>query len=161
MERGDGSAYGRVTNPERYAPLHRAAAVVIAELQRAFDVTVVEVEPEQGDVGPAVISAWRLTPSNEGAPVTVTLTQFPGLYVRFGEWHEEAFPTCGCDACDELPGELAEDLRDKLWSVARGQFHETEHSYSFTFPHGSHWGSSKSPRWRRQRAREYPAWPER
>ena len=119
------------------------------------------MEPEQGGVGPAVISAWRLTPNNDGAPATVTLTEFPGLYVRFGEWHDEAFPTRGCDACDELPGELAEDLREKLWAVAQGQFRETEHSYEFTFPHGSRWGSSKPPRWRRVRVREYPPWPRR
>ncbi|TAL23202.1 MAG: hypothetical protein EPN99_04715 [Frankiales bacterium] len=159
----DDSAYGRVTNPERYAPLHRAAAVVIAELQRAFDVSVVEVEsePKQRDIGLTLTSAWRLTPSNGGAPVTVTLTTFPGLYVRFGEWHEEAFPACGCDACDEQPGELAEDLREKLWAVARGQFHETQQSYAFTFPHGGRAGSGKPSRWRRLRVREYPAWPER
>lgn len=157
----DGSAYGRVTNPERYAPLHRSAANVIAELRREFDMTVTEVEPEQGDVGPPVISAWRLTPGNGGARVTVTLTRFPGLYVRFGEWHEEALPSCGCDACDESPEELAEDLREKLWAVAQGEFRETEHSYCFTFPHGGRWGSSKPPRWRRVRAREYPSWPRR
>ena len=156
-----GSAYGRVTNPERYAPLHRAAAVVIAELQRAFDVAVAEVEPEQGGSGPAVISAWRLTPNNDGARVTVTLTQFPGLYLRVGEWHDEAFPTCGCDACDELPGELAEDLREKLWAVAQGQFRETEHSHAFTFPYGSSGGSSRPPRWRRVRSRDDPPWPRR
>ena len=157
----DGSAYGRVTNPERYAPLHRCAAIAIAELQRAFDVTVTEAEPEQGGISSPVTSAWRLVPGNGGARVTVTLTQFPGLFVRFGEWHEEGFPSCGCDACDESPGELAEDLREKLWAVAEGEFQETEHNYSFTFPHGARWGSRKPPRWRRVRAREYPAWPRR
>ena len=46
----------------------------------------------------------RLQPSSgTGARLTVAFTTFPGLLVRFGKWHVEAYPSCGCDACDEQP----------------------------------------------------------
>ncbi len=53
--------------------------------------------------------------------MTITLTDFPGLYVRRGSKHTEAFPRCGCDACDEQPDQLADDLREKVKSIATGR----------------------------------------
>jgi hypothetical protein len=48
-----------------------------------------------------VIRPFGLAPRNDVAAVTITLTDFPGLYVRRGSKRTEAFPRCDCDACDE------------------------------------------------------------
>ncbi len=43
----------------------------------------------------------RLTPDADGAAqLSFSPTDFPGVAVRFGRWHEETYPAWGCDACD-------------------------------------------------------------
>lgn len=54
------------------------------------------------------------------APITIAWTGFPGLHVRVGRWHVEAFPHCGCDACDEDPADLVGELRKLVDAVVEG-----------------------------------------
>ncbi|MDQ1506921.1 MAG: hypothetical protein QOD57_4648 [Actinomycetota bacterium] len=51
----DDGAYERVTNPERFAPLHEAADALIARLESQYQVERTDGGPTQG-----VISAVRL-----------------------------------------------------------------------------------------------------
>ena len=133
----DDSPYGRVTDPERYAVLHDAARSLIDDLAERFDVAVTELEPEAGHVPRPALSTTRVTPAGAGAPVVITLTGFPGLWVTFGARHEEGFPHCGCDACDEDPQDVLEDLLLKVGAVTLGGFQETRRGYAFTHADGS------------------------
>ena len=54
------------------------------------------------------------------APVAVIFTDFPGIRLRLGRWYEESLPNCGCDACDEQPGELVADLRTQVSALVEG-----------------------------------------
>jgi len=156
----DDSAYGRVTNPERFAMLHQAAQELVADLRRRFDIVVEPIAPEVDSLRPEVISAVRVTPRNDGAAVTIGFTDFPGLFVRFGSQHTEPFPNCGCDACDEQPAQVANNLREKLESVAHGGFSEPTGGYEFVFPDGgSSSGQADRHFWQRSRTRRYAPWP--
>ena len=55
----------------------------------------------------------------------VAFTQFPGLHLRFGAWHTEPFPDCGCDACDETPDGSIEEMTRMVDAVASGGFGES------------------------------------
>jgi hypothetical protein len=120
-------AYARVTNPERFQPLHTFAEGLAARLEAAFDVERTEgygmdVDLERPGIARPTI---RLTPRNpRAAPVVFAFTAFPGVVTRSGQRQVDAFPSCGCDACDEH----AEDEIDRLgWlidQVTAGRFRE-------------------------------------
>ena len=135
-------AYSRVTNAERFRPLHGAMREIIRRLESDF-----EVEREDGFgldadlekrlelAGPSV----RLTPRNAGAaPIAVVFTTFPGLRLRFGRWYEEPFPDCGCDACDESAAGEIERLNEMVEDVIAGRFRETLRRPLISFM-GSSW----------------------
>ena len=157
----DDSPYERVTDPERFTALHRVADELVQQLQEHFDVLVEAVAPEGGHhLRPQALSAVRVSPRNGGAAVTITRTAFPGLYVRFGSEHTEAFPSCGCDACDEQPGAVADDLREKVRAVTRGRFSEPPGGYEFVYDDGVQSGQGRTRRsWRRLPTRRYEPWP--
>jgi hypothetical protein len=156
----DDSAYERVTNPERFAALHEAARELVNDLRQRFDILVEATAPEADNLRSNVLSAVRVSPRNDGAAVTVALTDFPGLYVRFGSEHAETFPQCGCDACDEQPDQLAENLREKLESVAYGRFSEPAGGYDFVFDAGRESGGQSVRRFgRKPPTRHYDPWP--
>ena len=121
-------AYSRVTNPERFQPLHEAALRLLDRLGADFD-----VEMSEG-YGLCVmgISEDRLTRPSIGlipndpecAPITVAFTDFPGVRVRFGKWKEEPFPDCGCDACDEDADTGIDRMTEMFESVIAGGFRE-------------------------------------
>jgi hypothetical protein len=158
----DDSAYERVTNPQRFATLHQATDELVADLRQRFDVLVEPVAPEGDNVTGGLMSAVRVSPSNEGATVTITLTGFPGLYVRFGAKHTEAFPQCGCDACDEQPDQLEDDLRRKVQCVAQGRLSEPTGGYEFSFDDGGQSGGQAVREFgRRTPTRRYDPWPPR
>lgn len=122
-------AYGRVTNPERFAPLHDAALKTIGRLVTDFDVERAEgygldeeLESKLGLARPSV----RLTPTDpEAGPIMVVFTDFPGLFVRFGRWTEDLFPVCGCDACGgNAEGEI-ERLTESIYSLTTNGLRET------------------------------------
>ena len=121
-------AYERVTNPERFQPLHSAAMEKISRMEETFDIHRVEgygldeeLEGKRAIVRPSV----RLTPVNSNAaPITVAFSDFPGLFVRVGRWVTEPFPSCGCDACDESAEDEIERLTELVDAVTAERFRE-------------------------------------
>jgi len=120
-------AYSRVTNPERFGPLHDFALELIGRLERAFDVERAE-EHRPGDVfkgSDFARPAIRLRPRDPGAaPIVVAFTTFPGLRLRAGRWYTDAFPGCGCDACAETAAGEIERLTRLVNDVTAGRFRE-------------------------------------
>ena len=151
-------AYSRVTNPERFRPLHTAMLAIIDRLESDF-----EVERAEGfsldeklarglDLARADV---RLTPKDpDAAPISVVFTAFPGLRIRFGRWYVEPFPVCGCDACDESAEDEIERLNDMLDDVTAGRFREAIEIPLISFM-GSGWMETRfwSPDGRRRRHR--------
>ena len=121
-------AYSRVTDAERFRPLHSATLEMIDRLEADFDVKRVEGYGLDEDLESRVgleRASVRLTPADpEAAPVTVAFSDFPGLYVRLGRWHVEPFPGCGCDACDESAETEIEQLTELVDCVTAGGFRE-------------------------------------
>ncbi|MCY3783953.1 MAG: DUF6226 family protein [Chloroflexi bacterium] len=121
-------AYSRVTNAERFRPLHSAMLETVDRLENDFDVERIEgygleAELEQG-LDPARPHV-RLNPRNhDSAPIVVVFSTFPGLHVRFGRWYGELFPSCGCDACDEPAEGEIERLHEMVDDVVAGRFCE-------------------------------------
>ncbi len=120
-------AYSRVTDAERFRPLHVATEALLVELCVLFEVERVDghdLDEEQALRGVARPST-RLVPRDAGAaPLVVTFTTFPGVRVRAGHWCTDAFPTCGCDACDETADGEAARLRRMVDAVVAGRFRE-------------------------------------
>jgi len=119
-------AYGRVSNPERYRVLHRWGHELLDRLTADFAVDRADVTgQEPSPFGDAAAPAVRLVPRDAAAgPLTVVFTGFPGLAVRCGRWHQLVFPSCGCDACAEDPGELREKLEEHVGALVSGNLAE-------------------------------------
>ncbi len=120
-------AYSRVTNPERFAPLHDFAINLLANLEAEFDVQRSEgydLDPEL-EAGDLARPSVKLTPrSNDAAPILVVFTDFPAVLVHAGRWHTEPVPDCGCDACDETAESAIHRLSWLVENVAAGHFRE-------------------------------------
>jgi hypothetical protein len=119
--------YSRVTNSERFRPLHDAVLEIASELQRRYVIEVYEgsdLEHQFQNVRTDRTSL-RLVPESAGAaPLDFVFTSFPGVAVGFGIAGTDVFPRCGCDACAEtLEGEL-ERLRDLIQDVTAGRLKE-------------------------------------
>ncbi len=121
-------AYSRVTNPERFLPLHEAALRLIdrlradfyVEMTEGYDLSVLGIS-EDGLARPSI----TLIPDNaDCAPIAVAFTDFPGVGVRLGKWKEEPFPDCGCDACDEDADDEITYMTEMFESVVSGGFLE-------------------------------------
>lgn len=118
-------AYGRVTDPGRFAGLHEVAGVLLDELQERFDVVrETGLEPDRHGEAPAPVV--RLVPRDPAAAsLAVAFTAFPGLVVRLGRTADTAhLPMCGCDACDETVEECTEQLQRFVDAVTSGAFRE-------------------------------------
>ncbi len=163
-------AYGRVSAPERYGVVVERAAELVARLERDFRVARGPVGPD--DLGPGLSASalWvtRLVPGDPGAaPLTLAATDFPGVSALFGRTCLTAYPSCGCDACDEDPARVVEQLESDVAVLVEGGFSEAVTAratrYAFVGPHGSRRGS-----WSRHRgdglvecAFDYRPWPRR
>jgi hypothetical protein len=113
-------AYSRVTDPQRYLPLRDLADALVADLARCYDVDVTD-EPVDG---PRDVSAVRVRPrSGDSAELVVVRTDV-GVRLRAGRWAEEAFPSCGCDACDEELDDVAELMAEFTADVVAGRLEE-------------------------------------
>lgn len=114
-------AYGRVTDANRFAPLHDLARQALDDLAARYAVTR-DAWTERDPLGGGTdVPAVRLTPADPAAaPVTVVFTEFPGVRLRYGgtELH---LPQCGCDACAETLDECAGQLREQLAAVTAGR----------------------------------------
>lgn len=120
-------AYSRVSDPERFRPLHNVALRLLEQLEAAFKIERFEgygldSELEVGDLArPSV----RLVPQDpKAAPLVIAFTTFPGLKVRVGRWRTDAFPQCGCDACDETADDEATRLAELVDALTAGRFRE-------------------------------------
>ena len=103
--------------------MHEAADALVARLESQYQV-------QRTDGGPpayeGVIRQVELVPP-VGAPLIIRWDDFPAVSVRYGSRHEESYPQCGCDACEEheQPDELIEDLEHKIEAVVAGRFSES------------------------------------
>ncbi|MYC31566.1 MAG: hypothetical protein F4X64_00120 [Chloroflexi bacterium] len=121
-------AYSRFSNQERFKPLHDWALEAVRCLQSDYEVTLEEGFGLDDELERAPLSrpTVRLTPLQEScAPVAIAFTDSPGLEVRVGRWVTKGFPSCHCDACDEMPEEEFERLTDLLDDVVAGKFRES------------------------------------
>ena len=121
-------AYSRVTEPERFTPLHGWALEAVTRLQTEYEVTLEEDGIADADLERSTLSRplMKLTPAQDlSAPITIAFTDFPGLVVRAGHWLTDWFPSCGCDACDEMPEEEFERFTEFLTDVVAGRFRES------------------------------------
>jgi hypothetical protein len=123
-------AYSRVTNPERFRPLHSVALRLLERLEATFDVEHLEgygLDPEL-EVGNLAHPTIKLVPRDPAAaPIVVVFTAFPSLNIRFGRWFTDRFPSCGCDACAETADDEAARLIDVVDDVTAGRFREVLH----------------------------------
>ena len=120
-------AYSRITDAERFAPIHSFAEHALAQLTSQYDVEREEGYDLDPNLNPSELArpTVRLTPCTQlGAPLQVSFTKFPGLSIRFGRWCREHFPACGCDACDETAGSTIENLSFVIDNVVTGHFTE-------------------------------------
>lgn len=161
--------YSVVSNPERFAPLHRVAEALIGHLTATYDVLVEEDLSVAADVdalaGDGVVRAARLTPRvADAAALTVVLLDDHSVLVHAGLLHDFPFPGCGCDACDATWRSEADGLEDLVLGVAEGHYGERVTrwprpwmQYSLAGPHGrvSSGGqvANRIPRHRRSAAR--------
>ena len=140
------AAYGRVTNAERFLPLHTAMLEIIDRLLDDFNVECTEGFGLDGELERGLDIARpdvKLTPGNpDAASLVVAFTTFPGLHVRFGRWCTELFPVCGCDACDESAEGETDRLKDMVGDVVAGRLSETTKSPLISFI-GSGWKEAK------------------
>lgn len=171
MRPPDPEAYGRVTNPGRYAMVVDTARDLVGSLVHGYD-----VETADGDAA-TDFPRWtgpegdtiRLLPSR-GVPLAFLFTGFPAVLVRFGTWGEEAFPSCGCDACDEDPTEVADRLTRLVQCAVDGNYREqlTRRwlDRSFSGPWGTERRRGRLLRAERHRLgprglHDWPPWPSR
>jgi uncharacterized protein DUF6226 len=121
-------AYSRVTNPERFASLHGFAAELLDRLEREYDIGRTEgygLDAELEQACTLARPSVTLVPRDiAAAPMVVAFSGFPGLLVRCGRWWTTAFPTCGCDACDETAEGEAGRLQSLIDDVTTGRFRE-------------------------------------
>ena len=113
-------AYSRVTNPERFQPLHGAATGLLDRLERGFAVERLEGPDADDELGSKSLArpAIRLTPhDSQAAPIVVAFSEFPRLHVSFGSWRTEPFPNCGCD---ETADGSMEEMIEMVEAVAGG-----------------------------------------
>lgn len=119
-------SYEVVENPERFAPLHTVAITMIDYLVSNYEVTIdegyhvtagIEHVPKPEDVARAV----RLTPLADGcAPIVCVLTKFPGIRFYAGVLFDAAYPSCGCNACDETWVEAAAEFEWQTLAIVGG-----------------------------------------
>ena len=84
---------------------------------------VTDVDLERSPISRPLI---KLTPIQDySAPVTIAFTDFPGLGIRVGRWLTDWFPSCGCDACDEMPEEEFERFTEFLSDIVAVRFRES------------------------------------
>ena len=125
--RPDPEAYSRVTNPERFLPLHTFALALLDRLTMEYDVIRTDAFTLMPNMTPfkQARPPVTLTPvAAEAAPVAIAFTTFPSLLVRYGKWSAMALPSCGCDACAATAEREAEQFEQLLGDVVAGRFRE-------------------------------------
>ena len=120
--------YSRVSNLQRFTPLHEVADALIEWLQSTFEVSLEQDTAVADDLlhlANDVVRAVRVVPRNPAAAtLTFVLTKFPGVYLHAGSLHDFHFPACGCDACDDDVTNLADELEWTVRTVVSGGYSE-------------------------------------
>lgn len=133
-------AYSKVSNLQRFAPLHTVADSLIEWLQNTFDVHTEESSAVADDFlhSPSdIIRAVGVSPRDPAAaPLTFVLTEFPGVFLHAGALHDFYFPACGCDACDDNVAGLADKLEWTVHAIVAGRYFER-------FVRGNDWMESR------------------
>jgi Family of unknown function (DUF6226) len=107
------------TEPDRVTTLHEAADTLLDELTERYQVERRESKEPPG-LDEALARTVRLIPRTPAAaPLGIRFTD-SGLHLHFGRWWRESLPLCGCDACEEEPGQLAERLRSHTSALVEG-----------------------------------------
>jgi hypothetical protein len=160
----DPDAYGRVTNPERYAPLHQFAQSALDDLVARFDAAA---EPSEGPL--RLDRLVRVCPRDGGGGcLAFELTSFPGVRLHVGRWHTYHFPRCGCDACDEQLADVENEMTALMDAFVGGRFTEyldggrLGQSWSSSTGSSNGWSELPASDPRRSQPAEYidwPAWP--
>lgn len=124
----DPDSYSVDTHPERFAGLHLVARALIDHLAAVYDVDIQDDPVHAGELlmeGRDVLQAVKVAPRDSGAAaLTFVLTGYPGVMVHAGVLHDFPFPVCGCDACDETAGTVADRMEMLVLSVAAGGYSE-------------------------------------
>lgn len=121
-------SYSRTSNLDRYQPLQVVARALIDYLVSSFDVTLDKsASPIADFLRPLdVLEAVRVSPLDLScAPLTFAFSTYPGVFVHAGILHDFAFPTCGCDACDDGIDDLLGRLEATVFSVIGGNYRES------------------------------------
>jgi hypothetical protein len=124
-KRWDGSppedSYSRVSNPERFAPLQTVADALIEHLRATYPTDVAALDDSSPDTSKLI----AVTPERrDAAPLVFRFTNFPGVEIRAGARYREAFPFCGCDACDETWSRGVDEMEGLVFAVSDGKFSE-------------------------------------
>lgn len=121
-------SYSAESHLERFAPLHSIADALVDYLVREYDVAADWDAAHSAGLLRSrddVVRAIRLTPVGPGtAPLTIVYTAYPGIVVHAGVLHDFAYPSCGCDACDETASSESSRLESMVLSVAAGGYAE-------------------------------------
>jgi len=123
----DPEAYSRVTNPERFLPLHAFALALLDRLTLEYDVIRTDAfarMPDMTRFEQARLPVTLTPVASEAAPIAIAFTTFPSLVVRCGKWSAMGLPDCGCDACAATAEREAERLEQLLGDVVAGRFRE-------------------------------------
>lgn len=120
-------AYSRVTSADRFQPVHDFSLALLARLTSEFDVQRTEgygLDSEL-EVPHIVRPTVKLAPGDSrAAPIVVAFNSFPAIWVRFGRWRTDPFPSCGCDACDATAEGECERLAEAVGCLIDGRFRE-------------------------------------
>lgn len=115
-------AYGVTTNPERFAPVHQVAAHLVEHLIAGYQVSASEgpdLARTLDDEPPDFLRLVRLSPPAADADtLTLVFTSFPGVVIYTGSRFSDAFPACGCDACDDSSEDVADSLVVRVLALA-------------------------------------------
>jgi hypothetical protein len=125
--RPDLDAYSRVTEPERFRPLHRLALDLVHHLEGEYAV----IREERFELLPWMAPFEHAHPpltlfpiTTTAAPIAIAFTAFPSVVVRFGRWVSEPYPSCACDACAETATGAGARLEEHVRNVVSGRFME-------------------------------------
>jgi hypothetical protein len=113
-------AYSRTSRTERFAPLHAVADALDAHLAATHDMTATAgPDPSLADPHSDALRTVRLAPRDgSGRVLALEWTSFPGVMLRTGRPLPEAFPACGCDACDDRWEDVADAMEEAVLTAA-------------------------------------------
>jgi Family of unknown function (DUF6226) len=118
-------SYSRVSNPQRFAPVLTIADVLIEHLRIKYRAGVVVLDESSPRWVPTTTKLIGVTPDRpDAAPLLFRYTDFPGIEIWAGLRYSAAFPSCGCDACDETWERAAGDIELLVFAVTEGRFGE-------------------------------------